>query len=191
MTNVAVTTQPCETCGQTFIEEPCPFCSTLTREEATRKLQYALRRIGEMDAEEAMHHRLLGEQIEELELGYAQVVAPIREKREHYSPQVEPLARYLLATDPVGKRRTVTVTSGAVEFRAGRERVIVEDAEAAAAFLGDACVRQTTEVVIPEVRKRFQVKGERFQTEDGEIVPGLRIEVGPESVTAKPAKIGR
>lgn len=183
----------CPTCGQTFPEPPCPWCADMTREEATRKLTYILRRLGELDAEVAMHQRLLDEQLEEIRAGHEQTVRPVLAKRQHYEPDVEPLARFLLATDVI-ERRTVTVPSGAVEFRAGRQRVVKEDEEAAVAWLlghhlqGGLCVRVKSEVDIAAVTAAFPPKGERFVTEDGEIVPGLRLVEGDEACNVKPAK---
>lgn len=93
--------------------------------------------------------------------------------------EMRPYVAALVASEPMG-RKSVEMVAGRAGFRAGRERVIVDDSEAALAYIAEHspdCIRVTRVLDIPTLKRTPYLLAE---------TPGIRIEKGEEQFYVDP-----
>jgi phage host-nuclease inhibitor protein Gam len=123
------------------------------------------------------------EQLGEITVWRDQQVGSLNSDVERLKLSMEPYVAALVASEPQHKR-SVNLVAGVAGYRAGREKVIVEDEEAAQRFLigqgTSQCIRTTRVVDIPALKKRWP---------QPDVIPGIRVEKGDDKFYADP--IGR
>jgi phage host-nuclease inhibitor protein Gam len=122
------------------------------------------------------------EQIGEIDEWYSQAKAQYDHEVERLKVELRPYVAALTAGDPLDKR-SVNLPAGVAGFRQAPDSVEREDDKATLAWLRDnapelVAVKTTRTFYIDDVKGRFAVKGERFVTPDGEVIPGLRVVPG-------------
>lgn len=99
---------------------------------------------------------------------------------ERLRMEMRPVVAMLVHDEPRGKK-SVNLVAGVAGFRAGRERVVVEDEEAALSFLagqgGPSCTRITRSVDIPAVKRLYP---------QPDVIPGIRVEKGDDVFYTEP-----
>lgn len=91
--------------------------------------------------------------------------------------------------------RSVSTPYGTAGFRdAGASRTVVEDETAALAWCAAAhpdLIRTTQRLALDALKRRYRVRGDRYVTDEGEVIPGLRVEHGETTFTVHPFAEGR
>jgi phage host-nuclease inhibitor protein Gam len=146
---------------------------------ARKYCDYAMRKIRDITAARAVIDRSYHEQIGEIEAWHSQETHRLDGEVERLRAAMRPLVGALVEADPLGKH-SVELVAGRAGFRAGREKVIVDDSEAAMAFLDENapdCIRVKREPDLRAIAARM-AEGERF--------PGIRLEKGESAYYVEP-----
>jgi phage host-nuclease inhibitor protein Gam len=185
-----------EMCGQRLVPEgePCPFCADLTPEVAERRLRHSLRKLGACDVEAGKIEAAYSDACSELAMDRCRQMERVTAARaEAEAP--EPLARFLMAHDALAGRTVRAMGAGEVKFRTNQARLVVDDTEAAVAFLREYGVtlpirEHPPTIDLPDLKRCLESHTgvPQIRDENGKAitVPGVRVEQVPESVTVKP-----
>jgi phage host-nuclease inhibitor protein Gam len=141
--------------------------------QARHEAQYRMRKLREHLAAIDRLTADYKDQIGEIEQWFLQESGKHVREVERLKLEMRPYIDVITAADPL-KRKSVELVAGRAGFREGRERVVVEDEDAAMQWLmknrdGMDCVRQTLRVDIPTVKHHFP---------QPDVIPGIRVERG-------------
>jgi phage host-nuclease inhibitor protein Gam len=141
---------------------------------ARRHCDHAIRKIRDIAEAKRVIESSYHDQIGEVEAWHLQETTRLDGETERLRVAMRPLIGALVEADPLGKL-SVELVAGRAGFRAGRDRIVVDDSAACLAWLeaeAPDLVRVKREPDLAAIKGRIAA-GERF--------PGVRVEKGEPS----------
>ena len=163
-------------------EQAVTDAPTMDPTEAHHQASRYMKRIRSLLTGKAVVDGSYKEQIGEIDAWHRQETERFDSELTRLRMEMQPLVRLLVASEPTGKK-SVNLVAGVAGFRAGRERVVVEDEGAALEHLGQSypgveCIRRPKpQVDLPSVKRLFP---------QPEVIPGISVEKGEETFYTDP-----
>lgn len=141
--------------------------------QARKYCDWAMRKIREIAESRAVIETSYHDQIGEIEAWHLQETARLDGETERLRVAMRPLVAAMVDADPLGKR-SVELVAGRAGFRAGRERLIVDDADELMAWLTD----ELADPALLRVKREPDMAAIKARMATGERFPGLHLEEG-------------
>lgn len=141
---------------------------------AMKEANYRMKRVRDLLAAKAVVDASYRDQIGEITVWHTQEAERFDKEIERQRGEMLPYVRRLVASEPTGKK-SVNLVAGVAGFRAGRERVVVEDEAAAIGWLAENAPNYLRTKQSVDVARLKQLP---FNLD---AVSGIRVERGDET----------